>query len=312
MSIAVLFAVLALAAQPDEDRRMAAIEVHEWGVVTFDGGGAVMGAAPDVAPDTLTEPDYPVVERAPVVYFHGPEFSGRFTVAVPDGSILDTWPFPSIRDDNSSTWVITRAGWQELDAVNTPLIERVGGWEAAPWRRQQTMTLAFEGPAYEKFVYYEAGFSDLSAFPVAVRNGRLSVREGCEDMPVALVIPSPEGPLVTVTTASGAVCPLRALRNALLSGPADLYDTLIEWSEGVVDIEEVDALWATWRGWFLDSSQRDGGADCALLIYLLPAEDAEALSVLSLEPDPAFEVRYGRYLLCALEIDLGCFTPGEP
>lgn len=305
MNMTLLLSVIALVSQTNDDRRMAVIDVHEWGVITFDGCEAVLGTAPQALSDTVFDPGYPVVDRAPVVYFHGPEFSGRFTVDVPNGSIIDAWPFPSLRDENGCTWVITRAGWQELDSVNTPLVDRVGGWRAAPWRAPQTMTLVFEGPAYEKFVYYEAGFSDLSAFPITVRDGRLSIREGCGDIPVALVVPSAEGPLVTVTTASRASSPIRALNNALVSGPADLHEVLMQWSVDVVDIEEVDALWATWRDWFLNAGSREAaGSGGALLIYLLPAEDAEALSVLGLETDQAFDVRYGRYLLCALEMDL--------
>lgn len=304
MSMALIFSVLALVSQANDDRRMAMIAVHEWGVITFDGCEAVLGTSPDAVSDPYADPGYPVVERAPVVYFHGPEFSGRFTVEVPNGSIIETWPFPSLQDEHGCTWVITRAGWQELDSVNTPLVDRVGGWRAAPWREPQTMTLVFEGPAYEKFVYYEAGFSDLSVFPITVRDGRLSIREGCGDIPVALVIPSAEGPLVTLTTASRAASPLRSFCNALVSGPADLHEVLMQWSVGVVDLEEVDALWATWRDWLLDAGSREAGQGEALLIYLLPAEDAEALSVLNLETDQAFDVRYGRYLLCALEIDL--------
>ena len=73
------------------------VYVHEWGVITFCEEAVTLGAMPETQQwNQITEPDdwEEMVVRAPVVYFYGAPFSGKFTVTVPFGSFIETMPIP--------------------------------------------------------------------------------------------------------------------------------------------------------------------------------------------------------------------------
>lgn len=300
-----LLLVLSMCAQPaDTGREMAMIEVHEWGVLTVDDCGAVLATAP-AQPSMMPEDPYPMVERAPVIYFYGPPFSGRFTVTVPGGSVTETWPWPTIIADREWTWSILSAGWEELDSVNPLIVDIVSGWEAAPWRVPQSMTLRIGESSYEKFIFYEAGISDISFLPLRVVDGEPEVADGWESLPVALVFSTGGDPRVVACSAGDLECPVRLCRDLIAGSPADLREILYGWSVDLVDIDEVDALWATWRNWFFGEGLPAEGSGGCLALYLLPPELAGMVSVIELTPEPAYQVRYGRYLICAMELDLG-------
>ncbi len=72
------------------------IYVHEWGAITF-AEEVTIGAVPPSDPHENSpihnDWDEPLA-RAPVVYFYGAFFQGTFTVTVPSGRFIETWPAP--------------------------------------------------------------------------------------------------------------------------------------------------------------------------------------------------------------------------
>lgn len=290
----------ALTAQPGSTaREMPVVEVHEWGVLTLGEGSDLLLTHPGenlpVAP-----PDTQMVDRAPVVYFYGPPFTGRFEAVAASGEIVGTWPATS---GEGAEWSF-RAGYAELDALcDMPYAGMVDGWNAEPWRAPESMILLTDRGQAEKFLYYECT-ADREVLPVlpAPRIGA-EVREGFEGIPAAIVIPSHAGPVVMPLRAGILSDPLSLLSNSVVE-PVDLLPLLYEWSAGILDIEEVDALWATWREWMMSSGLPSPESGRVLLVYPVPAECLEGVSTLSLETAEQFTIEYDRFILAAMEIGL--------
>ena len=82
--------VLTAVACTETERVLAPIQVHEWGVLTWNGGDPVLSGVPGT-PYPVSQPpdDGGFLLRAPVLYFHGPAFSGTVTVKTNNGSIFD-------------------------------------------------------------------------------------------------------------------------------------------------------------------------------------------------------------------------------
>jgi hypothetical protein len=288
-----------------QDREMPVVEVHEWGVLVSSGTEADLETHPGGLMDPVTEfvPDDPLVDRAPVVYFYGPPFTGRFTVEAVSGMILSTWPVPSA---GSATWQIS-AEWAGLDIDPRAVSERVhpsivDGWDATGWRIPQSMTIRTGEGFVDRFVYYECTV-DPAVLPVQPRSLGVDVAEGFEDMPVALIIPSCAGPSVLPLSAGVLENPLELMRNSVVD-QVDLLSLLYEWSRDVVDIEEVDALWGSWRRWFTLDGLPSPDSGEALLVYMVPAGVLDSVSTLELTTEQGYTVEYSRFILCVTRITL--------
>jgi len=303
--ILVLMAAALLTAQPAaEGREMPVVEVHEWGVITTGGQGAVMAAHPagEADPSTLYMPGDVLVDRAPVVYFYGPPFTGRFTVEAVSGEITTTWPVPS---SGPATWRIT-ADWAERDSAPGDVLagrvhpSTIDGWDATGWRVPQSMTLVTGEGYVDKLLYYECTV-DPGLLPLQPAEVGVDVAEGFEDMPVALLIPSCAGLTVMPVNASVLENPVELMRNsALVSG--DLLPFLYGWSRDIVDVEEVDALWGSWRRTLTVDGLPSPESGRALVVYRVPESILEGISRLELETDEGFTVEYDRFILCVSEI----------
>lgn len=298
-------AAAALTAQPaDEGREMPVVEVHEWGVIIAEGPGAVMAAHPagEADPATLYMPGDVLVDRAPVVYFYGPPFTGRFRVEAVSGGITTTWPVPS---SEPATWRIT-ADWAERDSAPVDVItgrvhpSTIDGWDATGWRVPQSMTLVTGEGYVDKFLYYECTV-DPDLLPLQPAETGVDIAEGFEDMPVALLIPSCAGVTVMPLHASVLENPVELMRNsALVSG--DLLPILYGWSRDIVDVEEVDALWGSWRSMLMSEGLPSPESGRALVVYPVPESILEGISRLELETDEGYTVEYDRFILCVMEV----------
>ncbi|MBD3277742.1 MAG: hypothetical protein GF388_05530, partial [Candidatus Aegiribacteria sp.] len=100
-----------------------AVQVHEWGVVQTDevtpfAVGARRGYLDDHG---IIQPPEAMAVDAPVVWFHGPEFTGSFTVEVTDGYFTTLIPEPRHNDMLDEIQVQPRestAFWDELDCFH--------------------------------------------------------------------------------------------------------------------------------------------------------------------------------------------------
>ncbi len=283
---------------------MPVVEVHEWGVILSEGSGAVMSTHPsgEADPAALDMPGDVLVDRAPVVYFYGPPFTGRFSVEPVSGGIVTSWPVPTTGE---ATWQFS-ADWAERDWAPADVLTGrvhpsvIDGWDATGWRVPQSMTLVTGEGYVDKFLYYECTV-DPALLPLQPAEVGVDIAEGFEDMPVALLIPSCAGVTVMPVHASVLENPVELMRNSgLVSG--DLLPVLYGWSRDIVDIEEVDALWGTWRSTLMADGLPSPDSGRALVVYPVPASVLDGISRLELETDEGYPVEYDRFVLCVAEI----------
>jgi hypothetical protein len=286
------------------DREMPEVEVHEWGVIVASGGCFDMLSHPEdfIPPEFPYIPEDPMVDRAPVVYFYGPPFSGRFTVSVPNGEILSTWPSPSTGE---ATWEIT-ADWEGMDSgpstdgrVHPDLID---GWDASGWRTPQSLTIRTAEGFVDQFIYYECSVSP-AVMPITPKEIGVDVMDGMEDIPVALVIPSYAGTSILQLRAGALENPLELMRN-MVTAPSDMLPILYEWSVDIVDIDEVDALWGSWKRWITFDGLPSPESGQALLVYRVPETALDGVSTLELQTAEGYTVDYRRFILCVIPVTL--------
>jgi len=304
MILSMMIAAVAVS-QPSAGREMPEVQVHEWGVITFEAFMANAQAAPDSVPPAV--PDYPMVERAPVVYFHGPEFTGSFTVAATDGVITDLYPVAAGAPAGASyTWQIEGLlSWPEDRDARRGLSYGARNWDMEGWRIPYSLWLRTADGFEDGFLYYEATVNRTSAFPVRYMQSLGEAISAHPDLPAALIVPGMDGPRVVSAARLELLPGLATLRQArICSSPDDLLRVLYDWSIDTVDIDEVNALWATWRGWLFGEGI-DGLPDgCGLFLYPLPADLQDEISTIDLTTDQGYQVGYRRFLICAVPVSL--------
>jgi hypothetical protein len=305
MLLQVAMLAAALTSQQEPGREMAEIQVHEWGVVTFDAFIASAESSPDSIPPGI--PDYPVVERAPVVYFHGPEFTGTFTATATDGVLTDLYPVvPGSNPGQTYSWDIGAAQiWPADRDSRRGLSYSSGTWDMTGWRVPYSLWLRTSDGFEDGFLFYEASVNATSGFPVRYMQSLDAAISLNPDLPAALVVPGDDGPKVIAAERLEILPGFAPVRQArICREPEDLRSVLYDWSIDTIDIDEVDVLWATWQGWFLDEGLRDLPEGCGLLLYPLPAGMQDMVSTIELSTNEGFQVSYRRFLICAVPVVL--------
>ena len=285
-------------------RELAHIQVHEWGVLTWNGGTAVLSSVPGTPAPESDIPGLPsnqgeMLLRAPVLYFNGPAFSGTVTVKTNNGSIFDIYPAVPSQDqsNNHCTW---RIDCSYTDVEEYPDFHGMapGEWNYDLWRDVYAMTVSMSDGWSDKFLYYETAPAVADFLPY--RPGMESLCE--EYMYVkALVIRR------LIDGVHYSHCTLRDVAYGFDLQYADMTpdaikEVLYDWSTDVINIDEVDALWNTWSSWMLREYIYELGYDASLVIYMIPEELTENLSTISVIPDIPFPVDISRYLLVAIPL----------
>jgi hypothetical protein len=305
MLVSAALLAAALTSQQAGSLEMPEIQVHEWGVITFDACLATCEAAPDSIQPLV--PDYPAVDRAPVVYFHGPEFTGTFTVTATDGVISDLYPVsPMTTAGQSFSWEIsTSLTWPEDRDSRRGLRYSTSTWDMSGWRLPYSLWLRTSDGMEDGFLYYEATVNTTSGFPVRYMQDLSAAISLNPDLPAALIVPGEDGPKVVSAERLSILPGFAQVREArICSSPSDLQSILYQWSIDTIDIDEVDILWSTWSEWFLDRGLADLPEGCGLLLYPLPADLQDLASTLELTTDQGFQVSYRRFLICAVPVTL--------
>lgn len=303
-------AVLALALSTQSfssDRELPPIFVHEWGVLSWTGPESSFSGAPD-SQSALPDPDGMVV-RAPVLYFHGPEFYGTVTVRTGNGLITHVYPEVSDGGTGSGFCSWTGSFVYGLDQASirksaAPIEDRRGifpipRWPYHLWRTGESMTVE-TSCATESFLYYETSPDDCGFLPCS--QGGQPIAEEWSQVPAIALSWSESGPVF-------AECVLGDI-----PGPGDdafvpmtpdlVHRTLRLWSRNVIDIEEVDALWNTWTEWFSGGWAEGGSYPRGLLLYPIPESLLPNLSTIEVAPDgpTQFPVRVRRLILAAVPL----------
>ena len=168
------------------------VSVHEWGVVelrqrSMDATGARWGC---LSPDGTIGDYIPSEVEAPVIWFHGPDVTGDFTVTVPAGLITTTLPSPDesglveIPTSNQSdrppvsrhrmVWRDLSISWMETERriaeEHLPFAEDLPfAWAIPYWRDVPSLTIRRDSDGWQDgFLYYEC-----TAYPVCDTTGRL-------------------------------------------------------------------------------------------------------------------------------------------
>ncbi|MBN1433746.1 hypothetical protein JW921_03240 [Candidatus Fermentibacterales bacterium] len=316
MLCAVLLIAGAFRSAPAQDREAPHVQVHEWGVLTY---------GTDCTPDLLSAPSSPyatvspfddgeIVVRAPVVYFHGPEFTGALTVESGLGRIIDSRPRPDYlsSDRRKAEWRdlacdFSVSRWAlERDAREIPLTELddltlyMGFW------RQVESAVIRRGEDFEdRFVYYEIGLDQLPLTTPLIHSRGGSV----------LIPDDFDGEMLVfrLTDQGTDICLIEDAADATASpedwgfhypGDDEVIDVLQRWAVDGLLPEEVLALWATWRGYLLGGENFGRAAGSAVVLYRLPEETVEETCSLVLETDEGYPVDYCRFILGAMEVPL--------
>lgn len=303
LSFLLLSATTSLA---QEEREAPHVGVHEWGVITWDFGEALVQSAPFIFQEAVT--------RAPVIYFHGPEFTGSFTVTVENGQLIELYPTAAPWQPDSYTW----SGRFSLDYLPLrDLSETDRGllapsdfqWALEFWRMPETLTFNGDDGITEKFLYYESTLEDVTFLPLYPGSEIEPERSTTLNLEL-LLLGMEDGELMATTCtlarfAARSGMPLN-WETVVSDDGLEIRNIFYEWSKDLIDIEEVDALWFTWRDWFTTGSfdGRRNMEDAVLAVYLMPQELTENVSNLSLETEEGFPVDYSRYLLVAVPVIL--------
>ncbi len=286
------------------------IYVHEWGAITF-AEEIVIGAAPPSDPfeNFTTAHDWDeVVSRAPVVYFYGAFFQGTFTVTVPSGTFIETWPIPEelisiaplhLLNSAKAVWTFSATSWREPG--RTDISAGSDQLSFSPeildiWRRPSSFLLEFGDGASEKFIYYECALTPRSNddFYPAILTDESTVLD-----------PEYHGELIRFIKLDGKVIidPIaerygthRDLQQATEYG--DVFETLCSWAGGTMISDEISAMWTTWGDWIYNGSWSGD----TLLVFPLPEETIERMSSITLETSEEHEIEYSRFYVGILSI----------
>lgn len=306
----VLLAILVLSAiacsETEIERELAPVQVHEWGVLTWSGDNPVLSAVPGTASHESLLPDHPITDedgfllRAPVLYFHGPAFSGSVTVKTDNGSIFDI--YPPVPDENRNynycTWTAD-FGYEPVEEYPNFNGMAPGEWNYDLWRTNDALSISRADGWTDKFLYYETAPASTDFLPY--RPGMESLCEEHMDIK-ALVIKNGRGGVFY------SHCTLRDIVygediEAKDMKSDDILRILYDWSIDVIFFEEVDALWNTWSSWVLRDHMNEPAYSNGLVMYVIPAELTEKLSTISVVPDDShYTVDISRYLIVAMPL----------
>ncbi len=277
------------------------VYVHEWGAVTFTEENVIFGANPLTDPNSDFIPPYQweePVARAPIVYFYGAEFSGRFTVSVHSGNFIETVPFP---DNLVSTSPMPpqqscNAAW-EISGTTLNQEYLVGEYSCVSsdmleiWRNPPSYVLEFNDGSREKFIYYECALipsSENDFYPALLQDNGAVLHPDYAGPAMCFV---KDGETVTLNRIAGDD-PLQGVITA--SGPQNIFpEILCDWAGGTMKSEELVSMWDTWESWIYDGSWSGD----TLLVFPLPKSTIEGMTTISLSTNEYHDVVYSRFYL---------------
>jgi len=287
----------------NSERELAHIQVHEWGVLTWSTGTAVLASVPgQPAPQQdigIPPDDGGMLLRAPVLYFHGPAFSGTVTVKTNNGSIFDIYPSvaDADKDHNHVTWAVN-TNYAEIEEYPDFHGMAPGEWNYDLWRDVYALSVSRDDGWNDKFLYYETAPATTDFLPY--RSGMESLCDEYMDIKALVIRRLSDGIHYSHCT----------LRDIVYGGdleyadmtPDDIKAVLYDWSIDVINFDEVDALWNTWSSWMLREYIYEPGYNENLVVYMIPEELTDNLSTISVIAEGSYPVDISRYLLVAMPL----------
>ena len=276
------------------------VAVHEWGVVVFGEYKAAVVAVPDHSLSSfIADPHYniePISVEAPVIFFHGAEFSGDFVVEVVNGSIYEIYPV----DGMISSWNSIR--WSDIQVFNPeefaeysedlPLDFLLSNETIQNWRTLECNSVRTSGGINEGFLYYECFLEtpEFINYPQLLAAGEglpegvdkvLMFLDPCDDMQEMYSV-DPQSIFTPVETEEISVYDKRRM-----------MDIFSAWDTAGLHPDELELLWDTWEAYVTEPVWEGD----ALVVFPLPQDMINRISRLEVLPDGEIEVTYGRFFI---------------
>ncbi len=275
--------------------------IHEWGVVELDEGyyearGAHWGSLDGHG--CLID-YYPVGVEAPVVWFHGAECTGTFSVEVTGGDFTTLRPRPDSIAlhavpglEASETHV---AVWEDLQVVDMEL-PRIDieeeipfediyfedfSWAMPLWREVPGNILIYNSQNFvDSFLYYECSMNGYGMF-----SGDYYGYTG----PALLFVADEEG-----LACARATIPYATEGWDVPLSDSEILDVFCGWAGNGLKSSEIAALWNTWEPVLRTRCELNGQT---VMVFPLSREETESISRIRFVPDRELEVRYDRLFL---------------
>lgn len=306
MSAVLLAACLVSSISPGGD----VISVHEWGVVLYSSGATTALGMP------ASSPYGEITVDAPVLYFHGPAFTGDVTVCSL-GRIFAAYPEPDVAGgpmtDLGGRGLGSMIRWSGLSISPQPsddmpagddrsdILPRFG-WAMSLWRAPEASWIAREKDSFQDgFLYYEVDLSEVG-FPVPLDGfcaadapddervtGDLLVFHRLDDGTVACTLESADGLLFS----DESVPSPSADRSCEAA-----FDSVRQWADPFLTEAETRAMWATWEPYILYGDWQGR----SLAVFPLPQPLVERISAIIVTPGSGEEVTQCRFFLGMLAI----------
>ncbi len=274
------------------------IYIHEWGVVELDEFYLPARGCPDGYVDQDGYLQYPMAEvEAPVVYFYGADCSGTFSVKIHKGSFTLLLPYPDSLAHTIAPEVSYTAVWENLritsaesdidtvteDTAITAEREQMDSfaWAAPLWRMVPANNIRYPSAGYEDvFIYYESGISDPEMF----------IGDYYNHTGEALVFFPEDGEMACVQVS--VPDEMDAVGETL--SDMEIMAMLYSWGDGGMLIEEIAALWQTWKPLLRTRCELENQT---IILFPLNDRQDDLVSHLSFEPVENLQVHYERLLL---------------
>lgn len=276
------------------------VEVHEWGVVVFGEFSAAAVAVPDSGLSSLNAaPDFridPISVEAPVIFFHGAEFSGDFAVEVFNGDIFEIYPADGMRSEwNSIRWFDIQVfdpeeGTEYPDDLPADFILPYETVQS--WRTLECNSVRTSGGINEGFLYYECYLEtpDFMKYPQLLAAGE-GLPEGVDKV---LILLRPYGDMqeMYLVDPASMLIPVETEESTVYDRTW-MLEILSSWDTGGLYPGELELLWETWESYVTDPLWEGD----ALVVFPLPQNMINRISSLEVLPDGEFEITYGRFFL---------------
>ncbi len=284
------------------------VHVHEWGVVRFDDDGTEAMGTPWSGDYGYPYDDYCV--HAPVVWFHGANCSGSFTVTTPEGWLTELYPIPDETVVIEPPCILSgelperiiHAVWNitigSAEPVSGELREWHTGlpyeWAAGFWREVPAEYLYRQSDGFiDRFIYYECGLPGDWNDLFHTEESTIVFESGYTGEGIILVTGSLPGYLPV--RVEGEVS-IPAITGFYPAEPDSIMSILSGWAGGMLKPAEIEALWNTWEGTLF-------AGPGSWLLFPLPPETVDRISRIEFTPDNCWiDVRYERLFLGLVRI----------
>lgn len=284
----------------------AGIEVHEWGVLLWDGQVIEATGVPGAA---IEEPGF-LESKAPVICFHGEDFTGTVTVASP-GLIEHVYPSPDVARGPRYGFcsLSSMVGWEIAATEEMPVICSSGGigsdplppaysWAAPLWRDGDALFLTGGDGFCDRFLYYEAVLGSGSFPPPLAGFAVASAEEDAPEADRVLLFTRDDSGVVHFTIVPQGDVSMAEQASPFVYSCDEMVAILEGWAEGVLTPGEARAMWLTWEEYVIEGDWPTGSK----AVFVVPGDLVERTSIIMVDPQEDLPVEIRRFFLGIVDV----------